>query len=155
MKKIIIAVVVVLVLGGAGAGAFFYFQSQNTEATTEGAAAGEAPGQATEPEGEPTYLSLNPAFVVNYEHNGSVRYLQIELQVMSYSEEVLEKVAANMPAVRNTLILLFSSQNYAALTTLEGKETLRGEVVAAINKQLRLSGSDSVQEAFFTNFVVQ
>lgn len=154
MKKIIIIAVVVLLVLGGGAGAFFFLQGQDAEPAAEGAAAAQA-GEASEPQGEPTYLSLNPAFVVNFEHNGGVRYLQIELQVMSFSEPALEKVAANMPAVRNRLILLFSSQNYAALTTLEGKETLRGEVVTAINEQLRLGGDDRVHEAFFTNFVVQ
>ncbi|MCB1842218.1 MAG: flagellar basal body-associated FliL family protein, partial [Halioglobus sp.] len=151
-----IAVVVLLVLGG-GAAAFFFLQGQDAEPAAEGAAAASVaqPGEVKEPEGEPMYLSLNPAFVVNFEHNGGVRYLQIELQVMSFSEAALEKVAANMPAVRNTLILLFSSQNYSALTTLDGKEALRAEVITAINEQLRLSGDDRVHEAFFTNFVVQ
>mgnify|MGYP003630138983 FL=1 len=156
MKKVLIAVAVLLLLGG-GAGAYFLLQGEDEVAAPGGAQpAGAGQAQpAAEPEGEPTYLSLNPAFVVNFEHNGSVRYLQIELQVMAYSEAALQKVAANMPAVRNTLILLFSSQDYAALTTLEGKESLRKAVIDAINKQLRLTGDDRVLEAFFTNFVVQ
>ncbi|SRR6056297_2624637 len=157
MKKILIGLAVLLVVGVAAGGAYYLGQAKGGADTSEEVAPEEAAQGETdaEPEGEPIYLSLNPAFVVNFEHNGSVRYLQIELQVMSYSELALEKVAANMPAVRNTLILLFSAQNYAALTTLEGKETLRGAVITAINEQLRLDGEDRVLEAFFTNFVVQ
>jgi len=156
MKKIIIAVVSLLLVAIA-AGAFFLLGGNDpgtAEATAQSAGSGQAQ-EAPEREEDPLYLALSPAFVVNFEHDGGVRYLQIELQAMSYEQEVLDKVAANMPAVRNKLILLFSSQDYETLNTLEGKETLRRQALDSINELLRLDDEHSVEELFFTGFVVQ
>ena len=147
-KKIIIAVVLLLLVGG-GAGAYFMLQADSSQ---PGADAEEV----VEPEEEdPIYLPLDPAFVVNFEHNGSIRYLQLSLQAMSYDQAAVDKVAANMPAVRNNLILLFSAQDYESLNTVEGKENLRKAVLDAINQVVRLTGDSVVNDVFFTGFVVQ
>lgn len=154
MKKIIVAVVVLLLLGG-GAGAFFLLPLGEPPADGEAAQAGQQVAPEPEPDGEALYLPLDPAFVVNFEYNGGIRYLQISLQVMAYEPSVLEKVAAHMPAVRNNLILLFSGQDYPTLNTVEGKEALRGAVRESVNKQLKLKGESRVRDVFFTGFVVQ
>ena len=148
-KKILIAVIAVLVLGGGGAGAFFFLQGGE-----EVAADGEVEPKE-EPLADPIYLGLSPAFLVNFDHNGTIRYLQIELQVMARDQDIIDKVEANMPAVRNKVILLLSAQNYDAVSTVEGKEQLRQEVLAAVNESLQLTDGDALEDAFFTNFVVQ
>lgn len=148
-KKILIAVIAVLVLAGGGAGAFFFLQGGE-----EVAAEGEAEPKE-EPLADPIYLGLSPAFLVNFDHNGTIRYLQIELQVMARDQDIIDKVEANMPAVRNKVILLLSAQNYDAVSTVEGKEQLRQEVLAAVNESLQLTEGDALEDAFFTNFVVQ
>ena len=148
-KKILIAVIAVLVLGGGGAGAFFFLQGGE-----EVAAEGEAEPKE-EPLADPIYLGLSPAFLVNFDHNGTIRYLQIELQVMARDQDIIDKVEANMPAVRNKVILLLSAQNYDAVSTVEGKEQLRQDVLAAVNESLQLTEGDALEDAFFTNFVVQ
>lgn len=156
MKKIIIIAVVLLLIAGAGVGAFLFMKQDSPAAVTDGEGAEVAESeQAAEPLGDPIYLGLDPAFVVNFEHNGSIRYLQLSLQIMAYEEAVLEKVSANMPAVRNKLILLLSGQEFDSLNTLEGKENLRKSVLDAINEVLHLSGDSSVNEVFFTAFVIQ
>ncbi len=148
-KKILIAVIAVLVLGGGGAGAFFFLQG-GEEVVAEGEAE-----PKEEPLADPIYLGLSPAFLVNFDHNGTIRYLQIELQVMARDQDIIDKVEANMPAVRNKVILLLSAQNYDAVSTVEGKEQLRQEVLAAVNESLQLTEGDALEDAFFTNFVVQ
>ncbi|MDX1736549.1 MAG: flagellar basal body-associated FliL family protein [Halioglobus sp.] len=151
MKKIIIAVVALLVVGG-GAGAFFFLQGGG-ETPVEGEG-GEA-AVVEEPLGDPIYLALSPAFLVNFDHNGTIRYLQLELQVMGRDQDVIDKVEANMPAVRNKVILLLSGQNYDSVSTVEGKDALRQEVLTAINESLELEGKTALQDVFFTNFVIQ
>ena len=74
---------------------------------------------------------------------------------MAYDQAVLDKVAANIPAVRNNLIMLFSGEDYDYLTTLEGKENLRQEVLGSINQVVRFKGKSGVKEVFFTGFVMQ
>ncbi len=148
-KKIIMAVVLLLLVGG-GAAAFFLLQSDSS--TPDAAAEG---GEIVEPERDAIYLPLSPAFVINFDYKGAIRYLQLSMQVMSYDQDAVDKVEANMPAVRNNLILLFSAQDYEVLNTVEGKENLRKEVVDSINQVLRLTGDAAVNDVFFTAFVVQ
>ena len=151
MKKIIIALVVLLLVGG-GAGAFFLLQGAQDEAV---AAEGAEAEVEEEPQGDPIYLSLNPAFLVNFDHNGTIRYLQVEMQVMARDQDVIDKVQANMPAVRNKVILLLSDQKYDDVSTVEGKDNLRQEVLAAANEVLQFSGKKVLDEVFFTSFVIQ
>jgi flagellar FliL protein len=81
----------------------------------------------------PIYLPLEPPFVVNFTHRGTLRYLQLSLELMYHNEAILQKVADNMPAIRNDLILLFSNQEYETLSTLQGKEELRDKIMLAVN----------------------
>ena len=156
MKKIIIIVVVVLVLAGGGVAAFLLMGDDEAGAQASAGDAAGVPAEAVaEPERDPIYLPLSPAFVVNFEHKGRIRYLQLTLQIMSYQQEVVDKVAANMPAVRNNLIMLFSGQDYDALNTSEGKENLRKEVLKSIDEVLRLEGEMKVSDVYFTGFVMQ
>ncbi len=151
---IIIAVLLLLIIGG-GAAYFLMGGDDATAVAGQGSDVEAAPAAEVAEELEPIYLPLDPAFVVNFEHNGSIRYLQLSLQVMSYDQGVVDKIEANMPAVRNSLILLFSGQDYAALNTLEGKEGLRLKVKEAIHKVVRLKGDKKVDDVFFTGFVMQ
>jgi len=153
MKKNIIILVVLLVFVGGGAGAFFVLKVDDSKPVA--GAEVEGSGVPVEPEGDPIYLPLDPAFVVNFEHNGSIRYLQLSLQIMSYEQTAVDKAAANMPAVRNALILLFSGQDYDSLNTVEGKENLRKLVLDSINRVVHLTDGSLVNEVFFTGFVMQ
>ncbi|MFT4518760.1 MAG: flagellar FliL protein [Halioglobus sp.] len=153
-KKIIIGVVVLLLAGG-GAGAFFMLQEPESSTGDEATAESAEAGAPVEPDEAPIYLPLSPAFLLNFEHSGGMRYLQLTLQAMSYDQAAVDKVQANMPAVRNNLILLFSTQDYDVLNTVEGKENLRKEVTDSINQVVRLSGESMVNDVFFTSFVVQ
>ena len=57
--------------------------------------------------------------------------------------------------MRNRLIMLLSDQDFDALRTVEGKEALRQDVLNAVNEVLKMSGPDSVQDVYFTSFVLQ
>jgi len=155
MKKIIIIVIVLLVLGG-GAGVFFMNKGDSSQPGID--TTGTEIEQLIETEEldeDPIYLALSPAFVVNFESNGRMRYLQLGLQIMAYEQEVVDKVSANMPAVRNSLIMLFSEQDYEVLSSAEGKEKLRGEVLNSIHQVVRLKNGRKVDDVFFTSFVMQ
>ena len=151
MKKIIIVAVVALLIGGAAA--FFLLGGDDEPAPEDGAEA--VKEEVVEEDLDPIYFPLAPAFVVNYEHEGKVRYVQMELQIMSYQQEALDKVEANMPAVRNSLIMLFGSQSFDELRTVEGKEKLRKAVKDNIHSVVRMKGDAKVEDVFFTAFVMQ
>ena len=155
MKKGIIIGVVVLLLAGSGAAGFFLMKSDAPEPGAEGVAGAEGAEVVAEPERDPVYRPLSPAFVINFKQNGAIHYLQLSLQVMAYEQEVIDKVDANDPAIRNELIMLFSNQDYDALGTLEGKEKLREDARVAVNKVIKMTPESGVKEVFFTAFVMQ
>ncbi|MBM70498.1 MAG: flagellar basal body protein FliL [Haliea sp.] len=150
-KLIAIIAVVVVLLGGGGAAAFLLL-GNNDDAATE--VAGAEPAAPKVEEREAAYMPLEK-FLVNFDHKGGMRYIQTDIQLMAYEPAALENAQRNMPAVRNRLIMLLSDQDFDALRTVEGKETLRQDVLKAVNEVLKLSGQDAVQDVYFTSFVLQ
>lgn len=162
MKKlIIIAVAVISIAGGAAAYLLGYMPfGSSAEAASSGHGEEEVEldshGNPIESGGEAAYLPINPPFVVNFQHLGTLRFLQISLEVMYEDEDILERVEDSMPAIRNELILLLSDQKFEKLSSLEGKETLREEMLAAINSRVLDDEHSTVHgEVFITNFVMQ
>ncbi len=106
--------------------------------------------------GPVAYMSLEPPFVVNAEGQGSTHYLQISMDVMARDPAVIEAVKKHMPVIRNNLIMLLSSQNQAVVATREGKEKLRADALAEIQKVLKeQTGAPGVEAVYFTIFVMQ
>lgn len=103
------------------------------------------------------YLSLDPPFVVNFESNPQeARFLQVNVEVMARDPAALEDVKKHMPAIRNSLVLLLSSQNYKTLSTLEGKEKVRAAALSVIQQILtERTGKPGVEAVYFTGFVMQ
>lgn len=130
MKYAIAGVLTLLIAGAAG----LYFAGMISFGNKEVAEV-DAQGNVVvhKPVAPPLYLPLEPPFVVNFTHRGTLRYLQLSLELMYHNEAILQKVADNMPAIRNDLILLFSNQDYETLSTLEGKEQLRDKIMVAVN----------------------
>jgi flagellar FliL protein len=105
------------------------------------------------------YLTLDPPFIVNFVHRGSLRYLQLSLDLAYHDETVIAQIQEQMPEVRNDLILLFSSQEFETLSTLEGKEKLRSDVLLAVNNAIDVDptapGPAEGGAVYITNFVMQ
>ena len=102
------------------------------------------------------YIALEPAFVVNSETQSGIHYLQVSIEVMTRDPLVAENIKTHMPNIRNNLIMLLSSQTQAAVATREGKERVRGEALAEVQKVLKeRTGKSDVEALYFTNFVMQ
>jgi flagellar FliL protein len=147
LKWILIAVAALAVGGGA---AFFFLSKGKSEA---------APGkeEAKKAHAAALYYKFEPAFVVNFGGQGNSRYLQVTVEAMSRSPEVVEAVKANEPAIRNDLVLLFSSQQYDVLMSPEGKDALRQSTLESIRKALAKEGTkpEEIEGVYFTSFVIQ
>lgn len=118
------------------------------------AAAGEqAPAKSELPA---SYMALEPPFVVNFEDQGAIRFLQVTVEVMTRDPKVKDAITLHMPAIRDQLIVLFSSSDYPTLSSREGKEDLRQQALATIKRILDQNGApDAVEGLYFTNFVMQ
>ncbi len=150
----IISVIVVLAVGAAVGTTLLLTGALSGSASEEEQEApretkGKTPKQAN-------YMALEPPFVVNFEDEKAVRFLQISVEVMSRDAGALEDINLHMPAIRNELVILFSSQEAGAVGTREGKLRLREQTLAEINKILkRETGKAGIEAVYFTSFVMQ
>ena len=143
-----VIIYILLVLCGSGAGLYFlgFLPFVSGEQQTS------APGDDM----SPIYMPLEPPFVVNFTHRGTLRYLQVSLELMYYDQSLLDRVNEHMPAIRNELILLFSDQEYEQLSTQEGKQKLRSDIIAAVNALIDNEGnSEDTGAVYLTSFVMQ
>jgi flagellar protein FliL len=150
----------VLIIGGllivAGSvGAWLAFKPKSAPAPAAAAAAASQPTAA--PRAAPIYYKFDPAFVVNFGGEGSARYLQVTVEAMSRDAAALDALKNNEPAVRNDLVMLFSSQDSASLLSAAGKEKLRAATLDAIRKVLADEGvhGEKIEAVYFTSFVIQ
>jgi flagellar FliL protein len=103
-----------------------------------------------------TYIALEPAFVVNFEDQGAIRFLQVSVEISTRDPKVVEAVKLHMPAIRDQLIVLFSGSDYATLASREGKDQLRQQALETLKKILKAQGApDALEGLYFTNFVMQ
>ena len=70
----------------------------------------ESAGDGARKTGTPVYVPLNPAFVVNFENQEQVSFLQVDIQIMTFDPAVEEAIKVHMPRVRNELLLLLGGK---------------------------------------------
>lgn len=161
-SKLLFIIIGAVVLLGGGAGAFFAFKPKPASADAQAAAAEkpEKSEKADKPGTKkvaPQFFKFDPAFVVNFGGEGSARYLQVTVEAMSRDAAILDELKTDEPAVRNDLVVLFSSQDNATLMTTEGKEKLRQATLDIIRKNLNAEGTkgSQIEAVYFTSFVIQ
>jgi flagellar FliL protein len=149
-KLLWIALSILLLAAGGGAAAWLKLQHK-PKAGSKAAVAAPAVVKA------PQYYKLDPAFVVNFGGEGSARYLQITVELMSRDAPVLDVIKNNDPAVRDQLVQLFSGQDNGTLMTAEGKDKLRAATLDAIRKVIDGVGGNGklIEAVYFTSFVIQ
>ena len=149
-KKVIIIGVVaaVLVIGAAVGISLFLLGGKDAE--------GESAEAEPEVQVESTYIEITPEFVINFQdRNGRAKFMKVEMSVSTRDEAVPDAVARHLPAIRNNLVLLLSRQVYDDLLTNEGKEALRQQALAEVQKVLEGQiGKTGVEELYFSSFVM-
>lgn len=77
---------------------------------------------------------------------------------MSRDQGVINLLREHTPAIRNALILLFSSAVYDEVTTREGKEALLAQGLAEIKRVMNeVTGKEveGIEAAYFSALVIQ
>ena len=107
--------------------------------------------------------------VVNLAEPGGLRYLQasIVLEVLPLvgdyyelegeeralaDEEFHGKIDAFRPIIDDLVMSILSSKTFNDISTIEGKQALKEQLTAALNKAL---GYDGILNIYFTEFVIQ
>jgi flagellar FliL protein len=161
-KLLIIIIVVVLLLGVSAAATLMLtgMLSGDEEVVAEESASDgksdKKTAKAKKTKAPISYVPLDPPFVVNFSGDTDIRFLQVTLQVGTRDPSVVELIKEHRPAIRNSLVFLFGSQDPYALNTREGKEVLRKDTLTEIQKVMKSETGDAgVESVFFTSFVMQ
>jgi flagellar FliL protein len=102
------------------------------------------------------YIPLDPPFVVNFSGTAEVRFLQVSVEVGTRDATIVERIKEQRPAIRNALVFLLSNQDPQTLISREGKEALRNQALAEIQRVIEEETGDAgVESVFFTSFVMQ
>ncbi|AZZ46067.1 flagellar basal body-associated protein FliL [Pseudomonadaceae bacterium SI-3] len=154
LKLIILIVLGLLLAVGVSVGATLYFMSQGeADKPADDAASEDAAPQRQ----AAIYEVLAPAFIVNFTNaGGRQRYMQVSVALMSRDQAALDGLKEHMPLLRNQLVMLFSSQDFASLATPVGQEMLRQQATASVQELAQKEiGKLAIEQVLFTNFVLQ
>lgn len=150
MKKTVLLIVSQIVLLVAAIGGTWFFLG-NAGDTGQAPAVKAAPTAA-----EPIYITMDPPFVVNMTDGRAVRFLQVQIDLMTRKDSVVKKLEKYDPRIRNDLIMLFSNVTREDIQSREGRELLQQSALAAVNQVLQdETGSAGVEAVYFTKFVMQ
>jgi flagellar FliL protein len=163
-RKLILLIVGAILLLGIGIGAGFFVGNMTAD-DPDSAESAEVDEEEEEEEEDSDrkkkddrhniYITVGKLLAA-VEHNGSTRYIQAEVDLVGYEKSVMDDAQHNVPALRNRLLLLFSSQNFDDVRTIAGRERLRVESLKAVNDVLELGPKgDRVEDVYFTAFVIQ
>lgn len=168
LKWIVIGVASLLLLVGATVGVLYFAgvigggDAETADAEKPAAEQGEGAKGAKQEHGAVAakasliYQSMEPPLIVNFDGSASVRFMQITMQVASHDSQVIDRVKEHTPAIRNGLLMLYSSQDPTALSTRQGKEALLKQSLEEVNRVLtEQTGAAGVESVYFTGFVMQ
>jgi flagellar FliL protein len=94
------------------------------------------------------------SFIVNLMDKAGLgkRYLKVRIILEVSNEEGGMKIQRHTPQLRDSILLLLSSQSFREINTIEGKIELKQALLSKINQIL---GDGIVHGIYFTEFVVQ
>jgi flagellar protein FliL len=143
---LVIGVVALLALGAGG----YLWQSHRT------AHAASAKAAAVDVSKAELYLPLEPAFVVNFRDDESLRYLQVGVTLMSHDPDAINVAKGADPVLRDGLVALFSNQKFSIISDAAGRQKLQEQALVTVRKiiQERL-GRPGIDALYFTSFVMQ
>jgi flagellar FliL protein len=149
--KFIILGVMVVVLGAGGYVGWKHFKGNKNEDTKETQTTKAQPSK----KGDETKIVFPlESFIVNLADKAGLgkRYLKVTVALEVRDEENKKIVERYTAELRDTILLLLSSQSFTEISTMEGKLELKQALLSRINHSL---GGGVVQRLYFTEFVVQ
>jgi flagellar protein FliL len=150
LKLIIILVVALAGLGGGG----FFAYTKFFKAKPPAEQAGEGHGQQAAAKGQAEKLVIYDwePLMVNLADPGGKRYLKLNMKVELTNEKALEELKNRSFQLKDAMLMLLSGKEFDDISTSSGKQALKQETIAQVNKILK---TGQVREIYFTDFIVQ
>ncbi len=155
MKNKIILIVVQLVLVLAAAGGTWWFMKGDAPAEVAGEEGAETAVKKASIN-KPDYIAISPSFVVNLQGARPMRFLMVEVELMSRKEGAKDIIEEYLPGLRHELNMLYSAQTVETIASIEDRERLQRESTEKVNQLLEAEGQKPlVDSVYFTKFVMQ
>ena len=148
---LLIGVIMVLLLG-LGGGLFMMWSKLsdlNAQSMANAAVKNVSAGSLDHPVGP--IFSLE-TFIVNLADKGGNRYLRVTMDLELGNSEMESEVNQRLPQVRDSILMILPTKRFEDINTVQGKTTLRDEMMETINAYL-LKGK--ITNIYFKEFVVQ
>lgn len=142
--KILILVVILATLGGGG---FFAYGKFFKKAPAEG---DESHTAAATPEKQ--VICDWETMLVNLADPGGKRYLKLGMKIELNNERVMEELKNRSFQIKDAMLMVLSSKEFDDIATPSGKQALKQELMARMNKLVK---QGQVKDIFFTDFIVQ
>jgi len=163
-KKMIMIIVAVVVLLSAAGGGFFFFMGGNsaTQEQLDSALDSDSSGSESKAKSEGAqvgtalYVPMPRPFRFNVPGAARDRFVEIRVQLLVRGGENEENAKMHIPLVESTLLGVFSQANADDLSTSAGKEALKQQSLAAVQKVMsEVVGDKTIEKVLFTGFVMQ
>lgn len=106
--------------------------------------------------GSSLFIPLNPPIIINIMDGEHIRHMMVIIEIKLTDPSKSNKIDLHKGPIRHELILLLSSQDAATIASAKGKEQLRKDALAAVQKVLKdLEGEKIIEALYFTNFIIQ
>jgi flagellar FliL protein len=138
LKWIILAVIVLLLCGGGVFGYLKFFARH-----------GDEPAQQVVV--QPVIQDME-TFLVNLSDPSGKRYLKVTMKAKLSGPPVAAEFTQRIPELRDIILTLLSSKEFADIARPEDKAILKQELLAELNRVLK---QGQVQDIYFTDFLVQ
>jgi len=163
-KMIIIIVAVVVLLAAGGAGYFFFFMGEDSATTEQLDSAADADSSGSESKdgsegaqvGTALYVPMPRPFRFNVPGAVRDRFVEIRVQLLVRGGVNEENAKMHVPLIESTLLGVFSQSNGDDLSTSAGKEALKQQSLAEVQKMMtEIEGDKTIEKVLFTGFVMQ
>ncbi|MDR0549697.1 MAG: flagellar basal body-associated FliL family protein [Deltaproteobacteria bacterium] len=114
-----------------------------------GAAGGE--GAAAPVEAGPVTVELKP-FTTNLNEPSGRRYLNVTVALEVDNQEAVDEVNKKMSDIQDSVLILLSSQSVEDISSIDGKERLRSQILNRINGFMT---KNKVKKVKYLSFVIQ
>jgi flagellar FliL protein len=142
-RRLPLLLLLLVIVAGIAGGGWYYYHYRHAHAT---------PVAKVQ---KPLYVKLD-TFTVNLVADHADQYLQAGIVLQAVDEKSVDRIKLYMPAIRNHLLLLLSSQHASDLTPVAGKQKLMDEILAAARAAVPgPQPNHGIDGIYFSSFVIQ
>lgn len=150
---ILLAIINMAVVVGVGAMLYLGQKKKAAEPGVDDVVKGEAEAHEKEEKSKDFIGKTVPleTFLVNVSGTRGRKLLKINMELEVSNNEVAEEIEKVKPKIRDYVIIIASSKTFQEISTREGKDALRNEIMTQINLFLT---KGKILNVFFTEWIM-